>query len=196
MTTTAIPNRTWLLLLFLSIGLGGNAQSACETLQDRVDEFTGDRTLVIAPPVQGPGPALQWTSHNGSIALSIEWTRTDPPAVVFEDDTLMLKLENEQVIVLRSTRTMVGRTLLNDAGITEVRGTYVYSVSTDQLALLGHHWVQKARIYFRDGHDEFEASTDPAWQMGLWKSANCLQLALGLKAAPEAISGFEDDPGN
>src|SRR5690606_21777193 len=142
------------LLLLLPIGLC-NAQSACETLHDRVDEFTGDRTLVIASPVRDLGPAIQWTSHNGNIGLSIEWTRPDLPAVVFEGDTLMLKLENHEVLVLRSTKTMVGRSMMNDSGATVVRGTYSYSVTTDQLALLGLHWVQKARIYFRDGNDEF-----------------------------------------
>ncbi len=186
-----IGARTASVIAAIIHGLTFMAQSNCVTLKDETDEFTRSYLLNISVDDHADGPAFDWLVKDDVVCLRMHWERsTGSPAVVFEGDTLLLKLENEQIMALKSSETTIGHpTLSGENKIT--KGTYSYLVDHEQLALIGHFWVQKMRIHFRDGHDEFDATTNAGWQTGLWRSANCLRQAMGLKPMPEIISGFE-----
>jgi hypothetical protein len=180
-----------LLIPFLLSGSFAFSQPICETVKDDVDEFTEKHVLQITASHYSKGPAFDWLSINDEICLRIHWTLDDArPAVVFEGDTLMLKLENDTVIILTSAETTVGKEILMDDGGRVTQGTYCYRVDHEQFAYINHYWVQKLRIYFREGHREFEAANDPGWQMGLWRSSNCMRKGLSLRPEPAIISTF------
>jgi hypothetical protein len=165
------------------------AQPVCETVRNEQDEFTGSHVLQITSSDHSNGPHFDWFVKDSLMCVRMHWQRMgEAPAIVFEGDTLMLKLENDTVLILTSVETTVGNII--EGMEPSSRAIFSYLVDEEQLAYISHYWVQKVRIYFRDGHQEFHAVNDPTWQMGFWKSSNCLLQTMRLKPVPDIVSGF------
>ena len=186
--------RNPILSVLVSIALSGHgllAQPICETSRDDVDEFTGDHVIQITASHYSNGPKFDWIAINDDVCLRLDWTMDDGrSAVVFEGDTLMLKLENDMVVVLKSKETTVGKAKIGEDGVKRTHGTFCYVVEHEQFFMINHFWVQKLRINFREGHRDLETAHDPGWQMGLWRSSNCMRQALSLQPDPSFISSF------
>lgn len=168
-----------------AIALSVSGQPTCTTIRDEVDEFTNSHILNITASEYSDGPAFDWLAVDGQVCLRLHWrTAQERPAVVFEGDSLFLKLENDTVLILLSKETVVGKPMHDEMGTYYTDAAYCYRVEEAQLAVLEHYWVQKMRIHFRESRHEFQASGDSAWQMGFWRSANCLRRSLSLEPVP------------
>ncbi len=171
------------------------AQPVCEVVKNDVDVFTDTHVLQITASSFSNGPTFEWLSVNGNICLKIHWTMPDDnPAVVFEGDTLLVKLENDTVLALLSKETTVGKPFTDEEGIRRTRAVYCYRVNYDQFALINQFWVQRMRLYFRDSQKEYEALYDPDWQMALWRSSNCLRSTLALAPSQPGIHAVDGPP--
>jgi hypothetical protein len=184
------PFLSALPLIISFVVLEANAQPNCKVVQDHLDDFTGTRLLQITAEGPSTGPGYDWLVKNGQVCLMIRWERNDNrPAVVFEGDSLFVKLENDSVMVLVSKETMIGNTVVKEDGTKVTSGVYCYIVGRDQLKQMGSLWVQKLRIFFRDGYQEFNAVGNPDWQMGMWRTSNCVMQSIGMKPSPQFSIG-------
>src|SRR6187399_72344 len=67
------------------------------------DEFTGEQSVRAEPVSISQGPGFAWVVEHGHAALQLHWVQSGwIHAVVFEGDTLMLKLDNNDLLVLES----------------------------------------------------------------------------------------------
>jgi hypothetical protein len=190
-STRIHANVTSLTVAALLLPVILQAQPKCSVLMDDVDEYTQVREVKITATEIAKGPRFEWHILNEHICLRLEWTNADGrPAVVFEGDPLLVKLENDSVLVLFSQETVVGRKEHDDEGNEFTRATYCYIVPKQDMLPLGEHWVQRIRIHFHEGSREFVATGDPDWQMGFWRSANCVRQTMALKPMPSMINGF------
>lgn len=191
-STSAV--RTFLRLCFTGTASGlflvpAAAQSQCVHKLDRVDEFTRQRDLEITASAFSHGPTFSWRAWSQRRVLRLQWQQPGHvPAVVFQGDSLMLKLENDSVVVLTSDDTFTGKPLYDREGREITTGVYDYRVTPEQLQLIAKHWVHKLRIYFRDGYQELDVVPDPSWQLAVSRSAGCFLDALGDKAPAAPIS--------
>ncbi len=172
-----------LFLLFSSVQM--TAQPVCRTVSDQVDEFTRSHVLTITASDHSNGPRFEWMAIDGSVCLRLHWrTAQERPAVVFEGDSLFVKLENDSVLILRSMETTVGAPMLSDEGQPYTDAVYCYRIEPGDLGAIADLWVVKMRIHFRESRNEFVASADPDWQMGFWRSANCVRQAIHTDPMP------------
>lgn len=179
-----------LILTLILLSPESTAQPSCKVVQDHLDDFTGTRLLQITADGPATGPAYDWLVKNGQVCLMLHWERNDNrPAVVFEGDSLFVKLENDSVMILVSKETMIGNTVVKEDGSKVTSGIYCYLVRHDQLKHMGSLWVQKLRILFRDGYQEFSAIGNPDWQMGMWRTSNCVMRSIGMKPSPQFSIG-------
>lgn len=186
--STTFPLRHALpFLAALARSLPGAGQ--CIHTLDRMDEFTHRREVEITASSFSHGPVFSWCATAGQRMLRITWEQEGHvPAVVFQGDTLMLKLDTDSVLVLVSDNTFTGIPGHDGQGREITTGVYSYRVTPRHLALLAAHWVSRLRIYFRDGYQEFDARPDPAWQFALARSAGCFQDTFTEKAPVAPVS--------
>ena len=164
------------------------------------DEFTRERSIRIEPRSFSHGPAFAWVEEKGQVSMELRWSqpgRVD--AVVFQGDTLMLKLENEQLLVLESNETAVGVHTTDQRGEVVTISELSYRVSPEQLRKIADSWVTKLRLYFRSGYQERSFVIDPKWQYEHSRSARALlewrsqgEVPTGAFPTEEAMEGAPD----
>lgn len=176
------------ILLVLDLGIA--AQPTCQVMGDQVDAFTDSRILQLGASTFSQGPQFEWMAIDDQVYLKIQWVSTEGPAVALEGDPLMLKLENDSVLILTATESVVGKWIEDDHGNRVSKAMYCYGVDHRQLAMISQFWVFRMRIYFNQEFQEFDAAKDPTWQMALWKTANCTSQELSLKPVPAVITGL------
>ncbi len=55
---------------------------------------------------------------------------------------------------------------------------------------LNRYWVQKLRIHFQGGQQDYSAVKDPSWQTNLCQSARCFLQTVSESTAPPANSAY------
>ena len=152
---------------------------------ETVDEFTQHRSLHVEPKDVSQGPRFSYVSINGRCYLRVHWAQAGHRSgVIFEGDTLMVKLENNDVLVLRSAETVIGVQDKDPNGVARTTTICSYRLNPDQLARLGSFWPVKLRIYFRDGFQEWVCALDPKWQYAFSSTTTAFRRAAPFSPEP------------
>ncbi len=146
----------WLGLRSITIGQN------CQVLwSNYVDEFTGDTTYatwgqLVGGTFSAETMTMTFTRVNAALYLDPVFNTSGPKSLVIGDgDPLYLKLDNDSIVIVRSTNIFTGK-FKTEFNVTVSQITPRYRITLDQIRQLAAHRIARVRMQFSDGYREFD----------------------------------------
>lgn len=153
--------KIFISLLLIMTAFGSIAQK-CDYYENTVDAMTKDTLVSTWAKVAQTftqGMVFTYKKLNSSYFIRMGYGLSGYQAIVIgKDAELMIKLQNDSIITLKSTDIVTAD--INTAnGIGESKITCFYRVEREQLEAIKQHKLKLIRFYTTDGYIEMEAFT-------------------------------------
>lgn len=147
--------KIYYILTFLVLAVQTSSAQDCEFKKNEVDEFTNEiikiteASVIDIPLMGGASSKLNFIRKNENFSIWFYYSNSTlaESISVMENDTMMIKLEDNEIIKLPPTGSFEMKTqVINGIVIKSITPTY--SINKSQLETLSQSKIEKVRFYF------------------------------------------------